>query len=707
MNDYRQHNILDTPIEYLKGVGPKRGDVLRKEAEIFTLGDLLEYYPFRYIDKTELHSIVNITPDMMSVQLKGVITNLQATGEQRSKRLNAMFNDGTGSIELVWFQNATYLRSALKEDKTYLVFGKPVFKYGKISIVHPEMQAADEEMDFDSRLEPVYNTSEKMKKNGLTSRGMYKLVQTLFEKIRPADVPEILPLFVLTEYQLTGRFDALKNIHLPTETETVKQARLRLTFDEFFLIQTRMLQLKSNRKTVSQGFVFSEVGDYFNTFYHQYLPFELTGAQKRVVKEIRKDTLTGHQMNRLVQGDVGSGKTVVALLTALIAMDNGFQACMMAPTEILAQQHFNNMTALLKEMEIGIDLLTGSVKGKQRRNLLEKLELGMTHLLVGTHALIESTVVFKNLGLVIIDEQHRFGVAQRASLWEKTQDKFPHILVMTATPIPRTLAMTVYGDLDVSVIDELPPGRKPIITRHATDRHRLEIFEFMRKQIAEGRQIYIVYPLINESEALDYKDLMDGYESISRAFPMPDYQLSIVHGKMSAQDKEFEMQRFKQGITHIMVATTVIEVGVDIPNASVMIIESAERFGLSQLHQLRGRVGRGGSQSYCILITGNKMTNEGKVRMKTMVETNDGFKIAEVDLKLRGPGDIEGTQQSGIQNLKLADIVRDSQILQAARDAAAQLIQTDPTLSLPEHRPLKQYLEAQNSNTRSKWSKIS
>lgn len=707
MNDYRQHNILDTPIEYLKGVGPKRGDVLRKEAEIFTLGDLLEYYPFRYIDKTELHSIVNITPDMMSVQLKGVITNLQATGEQRSKRLTAMFNDGTGSIELVWFQNATYLRSALKEDKTYLVFGKPVFKYGKISIVHPEMQAADEEMDFDSRLEPVYNTSDKMKKNGLTSRGMYKLVQTLFEKIRPADVPEILPLFVLTEYQLTGRFDALKNIHLPTETETVKQARLRLTFDEFFLIQTRMLQLKSNRKTVSQGFVFSEVGDYFNTFYHQYLPFELTGAQKRVVKEIRKDTLTGHQMNRLVQGDVGSGKTVVALLTALIAMDNGFQACMMAPTEILAQQHFNNMTALLKEMEIGIDLLTGSVKGKQRRNLLEKLELGMTHLLVGTHALIESTVVFKNLGLVIIDEQHRFGVAQRASLWEKTQDKFPHILVMTATPIPRTLAMTVYGDLDVSVIDELPPGRKPIITRHATDRHRLEIFEFMRKQIAEGRQIYIVYPLINESEALDYKDLMDGYESISRAFPMPDYQLSIVHGKMSAQDKEFEMQRFKQGITHIMVATTVIEVGVDIPNASVMIIESAERFGLSQLHQLRGRVGRGGSQSYCILITGNKMTNEGKVRMKTMVETNDGFQIAEVDLKLRGPGDIEGTQQSGIQNLKLADIVRDSQILQAARDAAAQLIQTDPTLSLPEHRPLKQYLEAQNSNTRSKWSKIS
>jgi ATP-dependent DNA helicase RecG len=707
MNDYRQHNILDTPIEYLKGVGPKRGDVLRKEAEIFTLGDLLEYYPFRYIDKTELHSIVNITPDMMSVQLKGVITNLQATGEQRSKRLTAMFNDGTGSIELVWFQNATYLRSALKEDKTYLVFGKPVFKYGKISIVHPEMQAADEEMDFDSRLEPVYNTSDKMKKNGLTSRGMYKLVQTLFEKIRPADVPEILPPFVLTEYQLTGRFEALKNIHLPTETETVKQARLRLTFDEFFLIQTRMLQLKSNRKTVSQGFVFSDVGNYFNTFYHQYLPFELTGAQKRVVKEIRKDTLTGHQMNRLVQGDVGSGKTVVALLTALIAMDNGFQACMMAPTEILAQQHFNNMTALLKEMEIGIDLLTGSVKGKQRRNLLEKLELGMTHLLVGTHALIESTVVFKNLGLVIIDEQHRFGVAQRASLWEKTQDKFPHILVMTATPIPRTLAMTVYGDLDVSVIDELPPGRKPIITRHATDRHRLEIFEFMRKQIAEGRQIYIVYPLINESEALDYKDLMDGYESISRAFPMPDYQLSIVHGKMSAQDKEFEMQRFKQGITHIMVATTVIEVGVDIPNASVMIIESAERFGLSQLHQLRGRVGRGGSQSYCILITGNKMTNEGKVRMKTMVETNDGFQIAEVDLKLRGPGDIEGTQQSGIQNLKLADIVRDSQILQAARDAAAQLIQTDPTLSLPEHRPLKQYLEAQNSNTRSKWSKIS
>ncbi|QQS31384.1 MAG: ATP-dependent DNA helicase RecG [Sphingobacteriales bacterium] len=707
MSDNRQHHILDTPIEYLKGVGPKRGDVLRKEAEIFTFGDLLEYYPFRYIDKTELHTIANITPEQTTVQLRGVLTNLQTTGDQRAKRLTALFNDGTGSIELVWFQNVSYQRAALKEEKAYLVFGKPVFKYGRISIVHPEMQAADEEADFDSRLEPVYNSSEKMKKNGLTSRGIYKLMQVLFEKLHLFDVPEILPPFILDQYRLAGRFDALKNIHLPSETNQVAQARLRLIFDEFFFIQSRLLQRKNNRKTVSQGFVFSEIGHYFNTFYHQYLPFELTGAQKRVVKEIRKDTLTGHQMNRLVQGDVGSGKTVVALLTALIAMDNGFQACMMAPTEILAQQHFNNMTALLKDTDVNIELLTGSVKGKQRRTLLENLELGRIHILIGTHALIENTVVFQNLGLVIIDEQHRFGVAQRASLWEKAQDKYPHILVMTATPIPRTLAMTVYGDLDVSVIDELPPGRKPIITRHATDKHRLEIFEFMRKQIAEGRQVYVVYPLIHESEALDYKDLMDGYESISRAFPMPDYQLSIVHGKMSAQDKEYEMQRFKQGITHIMVATTVIEVGVDIPNASVMIIESAERFGLSQLHQLRGRVGRGGSQSYCILVTGHKMTKEGKVRMNTMVETSDGFKIAEVDLKLRGPGDIEGTQQSGILNLKLADIVRDSKILQAARDAATQLIQKDPNLNFPEHRPLKQYLEAQSKNTRSRWSKIS
>ncbi|PSJ72089.1 ATP-dependent DNA helicase RecG [Sphingobacteriales bacterium UPWRP_1] len=700
-------SLLDTPIEYLKGVGPKRGDVLRKEARIYTFGDLLEYYPFRYIDKTELHTIANITPDMLSVQLKGVITAVQTTGEHRAKRLTALFNDGTGTVELVWFQGINFVKSTVKEGKSFLVFGRPVFKYNRLSIAHPEMQAADEETGFDSRLEPVYNTSDIMKRNGLTSRGIYRLVQVLFDKIHASDVPEILPAFIRSEYQLMARFDAFKNLHLPTDTEELQQARLRLKFEEFFFIQMRLLQLKQNRKTTFHGFVFTEVGQYFNHFYHHQLPFELTGAQKRVLKEIRKDTLTGHQMNRLVQGDVGSGKTIVALMTALLALDNGFQACIMAPTEILAQQHYNNISAMLQGMDIGVDLLTGSVKGKQRRSLLEKLELGITQILIGTHALIENTVVFKNLGLVVIDEQHRFGVAQRASLWEKNEDKYPHILVMTATPIPRTLAMTVYGDLDVSVIDELPPGRKPIQTRHVTDSRRLEVFEFMRRQIAEGRQIYVVYPLINESEALDYKDLMDGYESISRTFPMPQYQVSVVHGQMSAADKDWEMQRFKQGETHIMVATTVIEVGVDVPNASVMVIESAERFGLSQLHQLRGRVGRGASQSYCILISGHKLSNDGKTRMKTMTETTDGFKIAEVDLKLRGPGDIEGTQQSGLQNLKIADLVKDTKILQVARTAAAQLLHLDAGLSQPEQQPLKRYLEAQDSKTRSKWSKIS
>lgn len=707
MTEKQGHNILDTPIEYLRGVGPKRGDVLRKQVEIFTFGDLLEYYPFRYIDKTQLHRIADINPDMPSVQLKGTLGNLQTHGEQRMQRISASFTDETGTIELTWFQGLTFIKSALKPGKQYLVFGKPVFKFGKYSIVHPEIQAADEETGFDSRLEPVYNTTDVMKKNGLTSRGMYKLVQALFEKIRPTDVTEILPNDLLEEYRLINRFSAFKQVHLPADAEEAKHARNRLKFEEFFFIQMRLLQLKQNRKTTFHGFVFEKVGEVFNHFYHHQLPFELTGAQKRVVKELRRDTLTGHQMNRLVQGDVGSGKTVVALLTALIAIDNGFQACIMAPTEILAQQHYQNMSSLLAGMDIDIDLLTGSVKGKARRNLLEKLQLGITKILVGTHALIEDTVVFKNLGLVVIDEQHRFGVAQRASLWEKNADKYPHILVMTATPIPRTLAMTVYGDLDVSVIDELPPGRKPIKTSHVFENKRLQVFEFMRQQIAEGRQIYVVYPLINESEALDYKNLMDGFESISRAFPMPQYQVSIVHGQMSAADKEFEMQRFKRGETHIMVATTVIEVGVDVPNASVMIIESAERFGLSQLHQLRGRVGRGANQSYCILVTGQKLSKEGRVRMNTMVETTDGFKIAEVDLKLRGPGDIEGTQQSGLQNLKIADIVRDSQLLQTARNAAAHIITADPTLDAPQHQALKNYIAAQNSQTRSKWSKIS
>lgn len=700
-------NILDTPIEYLKGVGPKRGDVLKKELRIFTFGDLLEHYPFRYIDKTQLHTVSGIDADTSVVQLRGYISNIQLMGEARKKRLTAWFRDKTGRIQLVWFKGASYMKNYVQEGKEYLVYGKPNAFNHIFSLPHPELELIDDvqQISLSNRIQPVYSSTDKLTRFNLDSKGIYRLIQTLFTKIKASDLPENLPESVRKSYGLIPRFEAYKNIHLPANDTVRKQAELRLKFEEFFFIQIKLVRKKNFRHRKLNGYVFPKLAEYFHGFYKK-LPFELTGAQKRVLKEIRRDTLTGKQMNRLLQGDVGSGKTIVALMTMLMAIDSGFQACMMAPTELLAQQHLNSISKFLEGIDVKVDILTGSVKGRARRNLLEKLELGMIDILVGTHALIEDPVVFQNLGMSVIDEQHRFGVAQRAKLWEKN-DQPPHVLVMTATPIPRTLAMTVYGDLDVSVIDELPPGRKAIKTMHWRESKRLQMLGFLKKEIAAGRQVYIVYPLIEESETLNYKDLMDGYESIQRAFPQPDYQVSVVHGQMSGYAKDEEMMRFKNKETQIMVATTVIEVGVDVPNATVMVIESAERFGLAQLHQLRGRVGRGGNQSYCILMTGNKLSADGRKRLATMVETTDGFKISEVDLQLRGPGNIEGTQQSGVLNLRIADIAKDNKLLQTARTAAAKVVEGDPRLEKPENKNLKQYLQSGANDEKSKWSRIS
>lgn len=700
-------NILDTPIEYLKGVGPKRADVLKKEIQVFTFGDLIEYYPFRYINKTQLNTVVEIDKDTSTVQLKGYIRNIQLTGEARKKRLTAWLRDATGSIQLVWFRGASYMKKYLQEGKEYLVYGKPNLFRQTFSLPHPELELIEngEGVSLTNRIQSVYHSTDKLKIFNLDSKGIYRLVQTLFTKITSNDLPENLPDSVRTSNKLIGRFKAYKNIHLPENEPKRKEAELRLKFEEFFFIQIKLVKKKNFRTVKLNGYVFPKLEDYFHGFFKK-LPFELTGAQKRVLKEIRRDTLVGKQMNRLLQGDVGSGKTIVALMTMLMAIDNGFQACMMAPTELLAQQHFKGISKLLEEVGVKVDILTGSIKGRARRNLLEKLELGMIDILLGTHALIEDPVVFQNLGMAVIDEQHRFGVAQRAKLWEKN-DRPPHVLVMTATPIPRTLAMTVYGDLDVSVIDELPPGRKPIKTMHWRESSRLKMFGFLKQEITKGRQVYIVYPLINESETLNYKDLMDGYEGVQRAFPLPQYKISVVHGQMSGAAKDEEMMRFKDKETQIMVATTVIEVGVDVPNATVMVIESAERFGLAQLHQLRGRVGRGGGQSYCILMTGNKLSADGRKRLATMVETTDGFKISEVDLQLRGPGNIEGTQQSGVLNLRIADIAKDNQLLQVARTAAAKLIEKDPSMEKPENHNLKLYLQSGANDEKSKWSRIS
>ncbi len=700
-------NFLNTPIEYLKNVGPQKSEVLKKELRIFRYSDLLTFYPFRYVDRTKFYKIKDIQEDLPYEQLRGKIVNTKIVGIKRSQRFVATFADDTGKIELVWFQGAKWMVEKIKPHFTneYIVFGKPTLFNGTFNISHPDIEPVSEEnTTFASTLQAVYNSTEKLKTRALDTRGIGRLQKALTVLIKN-NIPETLSKSIIERFQMLPREEAFKQIHFPRNPEMLKKAEFRLKFEELFFIQIKLLKQKVTREKTYRGFAFSKVGDYFNNFYSKYLPFELTGAQKRVIKEIRLDMGSGKQMNRLLQGDVGSGKTLVALMSILIAMDNGFQACLMAPTEILANQHFETISGLLAPLNIKIGLLTGSVKTKARRQIHEQLQSGEMHILIGTHALLEDVVQFNNIGLVVIDEQHRFGVAQRAKMWEKNT-LAPHMLIMSATPIPRTLAMTLYGDLDVSVIDELPPGRKAIQTVHRFDSHRDRVFGFMKEQIALGRQIYVVYPLIKESEKMDYKDLMDGYESIVRTFPLPEYNVSIVHGQMKADAKEYEMQRFVKGETNIMVATTVIEVGVNVPNASVMIIESAERFGLSQLHQLRGRVGRGAEQSYCILMTSYKLSSEGRLRMETMCRTNDGFEIADVDLKLRGPGDMAGTMQSGVLDLNIADLAKDAQILHSARNVAIELLSEDPNLEKPENSSIAYQLAVSNSG-QTNWSRIS
>lgn len=681
------NQILDTPIEFLKGVGPLRAQLLQTELGIFTFKELLEHYPFRYLDRSTYHKIKDLPYVDNYVQIKGVIQSIKEIGNGRSKKMFARFSDETGSIDLVWFQGFQWIKPNLKLNTEYQVFGRAKVYGSSWNIPHPELTLLSE-ITNKSGLQAFYNSTEKLNAKGLHSKGIEKLVGALLPQLK-GKLSENLPDWMLQEHHLISREAALFAIHLPDSEQIASKARFRLKFEELFFLQLEMLLRKENTGKKLKGYVFEEVGNHFTNFYENHLPFQLTNAQKRVIKEIRKDFLTGKHMNRLLQGDVGSGKTLVALLTMLIGIGNGFQAAIMAPTEILANQHFIAIKDFLSEMNIKVGLLTGSVKKKERAIIHEQLLNGEMSILVGTHALLEDVVQFKNLGIVVIDEQHRFGVAQRAKMWRKNLNP-PHVLIMTATPIPRTLAMTFYGDLDVSVIDELPPGRKPISTIHKFESYRLRLFGFMKEQIALGRQIYIVYPLINESETLDFNNLMDGFEAISRSFPKPQYQVSIVHGQMKPEDKDYEMQRFVKGETHIMVATTVIEVGVNVPNASVMVIESAERFGLSQLHQLRGRVGRGAEKSYCILMTGDKISKESMKRMETMVQSNDGFEISEVDLQLRGPGDLMGTQQSGVLDLKISNLARDGQIVTLAREAAKKLLEEDPQLLLPAHQPLKE-----------------
>lgn len=697
--------MLDTPIEYLKGIGPLRAEALKSELGIFLYRDLLTYYPFRYVDRTSFSQINQIKDESLNVQIRGVIEHMEVVGEKSSKRLTALFKDNTGVIELVWFKGYNWMAQQLKVGVEYVVFGKPSLFKGRYNLAHPEIDAVtNESLSQLSAYQAVYYSTEKLKYKGLDSEGIRKAMRHLISQLVQHHLPETQNDEVRHEHQLITRYRAVKQIHFPENEKQLKQAQIRLKFDELFYIQLRLLQLNKSRANNVRGFIFSRVGDYFNTFFTQHLPFELTAAQKRVLKEIRLDMGSGRQMNRLVQGDVGSGKTLVALMSMLLALDNGFQACLMAPTEILAQQHYATFVGLLKEMDISVGLLTGTTKAKGRKQLHQNLLEGNLHILIGTHALIEDKVQFKNLGLVVIDEQHRFGVAQRAKLAAKNTSP-PHLLIMTATPIPRTLAMTFYGDLDTSLIDELPPGRKAIETKHFTESQRLRVFGFMKEQIKLGRQVYVVYPLIKESEKLDYQNLQQGYENLLHEFPIPQYQISIVHGQLTNEQKELEMQRFIRNETQIMVATTVIEVGVNIPNASVMVIESAERFGLSQLHQLRGRVGRGAEQSYCILMTGYKLGVDSRLRMETMVRTNDGFEISEVDLKLRGPGDMEGTQQSGVMDLKLANLAQDGHILQLARQAAQSILDEDATLELDKHKVYKEYLINFNKN-RPDWSRV-
>ncbi|HEY6143952.1 MAG TPA: ATP-dependent DNA helicase RecG [Flavobacterium sp.] len=683
------NNLLETPIEYLKGVGPNRGTLLRKELGIHKYGDLLNFYPNRYIDRTRYYKINELQNNIAEVQIIGKIINIKTVEfGKNQKRLVATFVDDTGQMELVWFQGHKWIRESLKLNEMCVIFGKCTSFGNTFNMAHPEIELLSEhEQSLRSAMQPVYPSTETLSNRGISNRVINKMMQQLFMETQ-ALFSETLPDYLTAELKLIPKNAALFNIHFPKSAEALAKAQFRLKFEELFYIQLQLISKNLIRKHKIKGHSFTKVGEYFNDFYKNHLPFELTNAQKRVIKEIRIDMGSNAQMNRLLQGDVGSGKTIVALMSMLIALDNGFQSCLMAPTEILANQHFNGLSELAKELNINIKILTGSTKTAARKIIHEELENGSLHILIGTHALLEDKVKFQNLGLAVIDEQHRFGVEQRSKLWKKNEIP-PHVLVMTATPIPRTLAMSLYGDLDISVIDELPPGRKPIQTVHRFDSNRLKVWKFIRDEIAIGRQIYIVYPLIQESEKMDYKDLMDGYESISRDFPLPQYAISILHGKMKPADKDAEMKRFAEGKTNIMVATTVIEVGVNIPNASVMIIESAERFGLSQLHQLRGRVGRGAEQSYCILMTSHKLSADSKTRMETMTGTNDGFEIAEVDLKLRGPGDLMGTQQSGVLNLQIADIVRDRDILQLARNYALQILKDDAPMQKPENAVLR------------------
>jgi ATP-dependent DNA helicase RecG len=676
---------LQTSIAYLKGVGPARAELLGKELGIFTYADLANFFPNRYIDRTNFLKINQLQANNSEVQIIGKITSVKTVQQKRGSRLVATFVDETGMLELVWFRGAKWIKDSLQANIPYVIFGRVNYFNGLYSMPHPEMElVSDYKRNLRTAMQPVYPSTEKLTHKNITNRAMQKIMQSLFVETE-GKFGETLSDTLRKELHLMGKSEAMFNVHFPKSQQDLTKAQKRLKFEELFFIQLQLVRKKMIRKNRIKGYVFENIGTHFNDFYKNNLPFDLTNAQKKVLREIRKDVGSGAQMNRLLQGDVGSGKTIVAVLAILIALDNGFQTAFIAPTEILAQQHFNAVQELLEGTSITVRLLTGSSKVSQRRIIHQELESGALQILIGTHALLEDKVKFNNLGLAIIDEQHRFGVAQRAKMWMKNELP-PHVLVMTATPIPRTLAMSVYGDLDISVIDELPPGRKSIRTIHRFDKNRLGVFQFLKEEIEKGRQVYIVYPLIQESEKMDYKDLMDGYESISREFPLPKYQISIVHGKMKAADKEFEMQRFIKKETQIMVATTVIEVGVNVPNASVMVVESAERFGLSQLHQLRGRVGRGADQSYCILMSSFKLSDDAKVRLETMVKSSDGFEISEVDLKLRGPGDLMGTQQSGVLNLRIADIVKDTAILQKARNVAMEILKNDPNLSTLENK---------------------
>lgn len=697
--------VLDNPIEYLKGVGPLKGDLLRKELNIHTFGDLLNHFPLRHIDKTQVSKINEIKFDTDFVQVKGRITEHEILGAGRGKRLVAQLHDNTGNLDLVWFQGIHWIEKLLEKNVEWLVYGKVSFFSSKPQIAHPEMEiAADVQGDGKAFLEPIYPSTEKLKARGLNGRQIGKLVYNLLPLISVKDLPENIPQHLIDKLKLDPRLNAYNNIHFPKSIESFNHGLRRLKFEELFIAQIRLNITKVNRNRHSRGILFEKVGDLFNTFYEKYLPFQLTGAQKRVLKEIRNDTAHGHQMNRLLQGDVGSGKTIVALLCMLLAADNGYQSCLMAPTEILAQQHFQGLTELLKDLPVEIRLLTGSTKAKERKIILEELQNGSVQMVVGTHAVIEDKVQFQNLGFAVVDEQHKFGVAQRAKLWKKNEVP-PHVLVMTATPIPRTLAMTAYGDLDYSVMDELPPGRQPVSTVHRYENYRAKVMEFVRSEIDKGRQAYIIYPLIEESEKLDYEDLMQGYEQVKSFFPEHKYKISMVHGRQPQEQKEENMRRFVTGDTQIMVSTTVIEVGVNVPNASVMVIESSEKFGLSQLHQLRGRVGRGAEKSYCILLTGKRLSNDARERIKIMCATNDGFKIAEKDLELRGPGEIEGTRQSGALNFKLASLVNDKEMLEAAKLHAERIVEDDEFLEKEENLPLKNYLMLVKGKT--PWSKIS